>query len=71
MSGSKIYSRGITHDVALAGGSGTAVDGDTDEDETDDSQDLDGGEPELCFTVTSGTEQVDGDDDDHGNCGRG
>lgn len=52
-------------EVTLISSSG--VDDDTDEDQTDDGEDLDGGEPELGFTITFGSEHVDGDDDDKGD----
>lgn len=52
-------------EVTLVSSSG--VDDDTDEDQTDNGEDLDGGEPELGFTVTLGSEHVDADDDDKGD----
>jgi hypothetical protein len=47
----------------LAVGSTTGRDDDTEDDKTDDGQDLDGSEPELAFTVDTGTKEVDDDDD--------
>ena len=45
----------------------TQIDNETDNNETDDCDNLDGGEPELAFTEGAGTQKVDGDDDDTGD----
>lgn len=42
----------------------TQIDDETEDDETDNCDDLDGGEPELAFTEGAGTQEVDDDDDD-------
>lgn len=48
----------------LARRSTTGRDDDTEDDQTDNGEDLDGGEPEFGFTVGTGTEEVDKDDDE-------
>lgn len=53
--------------VALVGGSGSTVDGDTGDDETDDGEHLDGGKEELGFAVSPRSKQVDDNDDNEGD----
>ena len=45
----------------------TQIDNETGKNETDDCDDLDGGEPELAFTEGASAQKVDGDDDDTGD----
>ena len=45
----------------------TQIDNETEDDETNDGDDFDGGEPELAFTERAGSQKVDDDDDDAGN----
>ena len=45
----------------------TQIDDETEDDETDNGDDLDGGEPELAFTEGAGAQKVDEDDDDTGD----
>ena len=48
-------------------GWGTAqIDNKTEDDETNDGDDFDGGEPELAFTEGAGSQKVDDDDNDTG-----
>ena len=44
----------------------TQIDDETDEDETNNGDDLDGGEPKLAFTEGAGTQKVDDDNNDAG-----
>jgi len=57
-----------THPIAesetVMSRSTTQVDNETEDDETDNRDDLDGGEPELAFTEGAGAQKVDDDDDD-------
>jgi len=43
------------------------INDETENDETDDCDDLDGGEPELAFTESAGAQEVDDDDDETGD----
>ena len=45
----------------------TQIDNETENNETDDCDDLDGGEPELAFTEGAGAQKVDNDDDNTGD----
>ena len=49
------------------GGSATQIDDETEDNETDNRDDLDGGEPELAFTEGAGAQKVDDDDNDTGD----
>jgi len=44
----------------------TQIDDETEDDKANDSDHLDGGEPELAFTEGAGTQKVDDDDNDTG-----
>jgi hypothetical protein len=48
----------------LTGRSTASRDDDTEENETDNRQDFDGSEPELAFSVDTGTKEIDDDDYD-------
>ena len=48
---------------AVMVGTTTQVEYDTEDDEAHDGDDLDGREDKLCFTIHTGSEQVDDDDD--------
>lgn len=48
----------------LTVGSTTSRDDDTENDQTDNGQDLDGSEPEFGLSISSSTQEVDGDDDE-------
>ena len=45
----------------------TQINHETENYETNDCDDLDGGEPELAFTEGAGAQEVDDDDDDTGD----
>jgi hypothetical protein len=49
-------------------GSTPQVDNETDDDETDDGEDLDRSKPKLAFTEGPGTQKVDGQDDNTSYC---
>ena len=48
------------------GGGTTQIDNETEDDKTDDGDDFDGGEPELAFTESAGSQKVDDDNNDTG-----
>lgn len=52
----------------LATWSATCREDDTEQDQTDDGNDLDGSEPEFTFTIDTSTHKVDEDDDDKADC---
>ena len=48
-------------------GSPAQINNETEDDETNNGDDLDGGEPELAFTEGAGAQKVDDDDNDPGD----
>ena len=57
----------VTESETVMGGSATQIDDETEDNETDNRDDLDGGEPELAFTEGAGAQKVDDDDNDTGD----
>jgi len=49
-------------------GSTSAIDNDSENDQTDDSDNFDDSEPEFSFTVSSRSSKVDGASDDEADC---
>jgi len=49
-------------------GSSSAIDNDSENDQTDDGDNLDDCEPEFSFTVSTGSSKVDGTGDDEADC---
>lgn len=57
----------IAEAETVVGRGTTQIDNETKDDETNNGEDLDGGEPELAFTEGAGTQKVDDDDNDTGD----
>ena len=57
----------VAESETVMSGSATQIDNETEDNETDNRDDLDGGEPELAFTEGAGAQKVDDDDDDTGD----
>ena len=58
----------ITESETIMRRSTTQVDNETDEDEADNGEYLDGSEPKLAFTKGTGSQKVDYEDDDTRDC---
>ena len=57
----------VAESEAVMVGSTTQVDNETEDDEANNGDDLDGSEPKFAFTERAGAQEVDDDDNDAGD----